>query len=65
MIRKDLIKEFLVFVNKKELNLDSKLKSSIYETNSFLIKNESITLIEYTAFYGSIQIFQYLQKNGF
>ena len=39
------------------------IKASIFETNSYLIKHQT-TLIEYAAFYGSIQIFQYLKING-
>lgn len=36
------------------------MKTCFLIKNSFLIENIS-TLIEYTVFYGSIQIFQYLQ----
>ena len=63
MIRKDSIKEFIVFVNKNDYSLKSTIKSSIYETNHFLI-NKECTLIEYAAFFGSIQIFNYLKLNG-
>ena len=37
---------------------------SIFETNSLLINKKNITLIEYSAFFGSIQIFRYLLMNN-
>ena len=65
MIREDSVQEFIVHVNKLNLSLHSEINSSIFETNSFLLKNlNSTKLIEYSAFYGSIQIFQYLKMNG-
>ncbi|KAK8887928.1 hypothetical protein M9Y10_038987 [Tritrichomonas musculus] len=68
MIREDLIDEFLSFVNQNNFSLNSTIKNdSIYETNLFLLqkrkKSKSITLIEYAAFFGSIQIFKYLFLN--
>ena len=63
LIRKDSIEEFIILVNKENLALKTKIKTSIYETNPFLLKNEP-TLIEYAAFFGAIQIFQYLRLNG-
>ena len=63
LIRKDLIKEFIIYVNKNFCTLKSSIIPSIYETNSFLLKQENIALIEYAAFFGSIQIFNYLRLN--
>lgn len=63
LIRNDSIEEFIIHVNKNNLSLKSKIKPSIFETNTFLLKNEP-TLIEYAAFFGSVQIFQYLRLNG-
>ena len=64
LIRQDSIKEFITYVNKTNLSLQhTRIKSSIFETNSYLI-SKNPTLIEYAAFYGSIQIFQYLQMNN-
>ena len=37
---------------------------SIFETNSFLLEREETSLIEYAAFFGSIQIVKYLDLNG-
>ena len=58
LIRSDSVEEFVSYVNRKNLSLLTKIKPSIYETNSFLIDKEP-TLIEYAAFFGSIQIIQY------
>lgn len=60
LIRNDMIDEFFKHVNKTNLSLESQIKDSIYETNSFLLYNRP-KLIEYAAFYGSIQIYQYLR----
>ena len=62
LIRNDSIVDFVIYVNKNNLFLDIQINSSIYETNSMLI-NKKPTLIEYAAFFGSIQIFQYLLLN--
>ena len=64
LIRNDLIDEFITFVNQTNLTLSNSIKPSIFETNSFLLKKKEITLIEYAAFFGSIQIFQYLRLNN-
>ena len=63
LIREDLIDDFVIYVNKTNYRLRSKISESIYETNDFL-KNKYPSLIEYTSFYGSIQIFKYLQLNN-
>ena len=65
LIRNDSIEEFIIYINKTNLNISTfKIKHSIFETNAFLIENGEQTLIEYAAFYGSIQIFQYLKMNN-
>ena len=63
LIRNDSIDEFISYLNRNKISLSSKIERSIFETNNFLLKNEP-TLIEYAAFYGSIQIIQYLNSNG-
>ena len=62
LIRADNIEEFIIYVTKNLISLSTTIEPSIYETNSFL---EIITpsLIEYAAFFGSIQIFRYLFQN--
>ena len=62
LIRNDSIDDFIIYVNQKNLSLFSTINDSIFETNSFLI-GKKINLIEYAAFYGSIQIFRYLYLN--
>ena len=64
-IRKDLIDDFIVYVNKNNVQFNALINPSIYETNSFLIKDQDkeLTLIKYAAFFGSIQIFNYLRMN--
>ena len=79
LIRNDSIEEFIIYLNKSNLSLTSTIEPSIFETNSLLTKNKvlvtdcfrqsfdvdyNLTLIEYAAFFGSIQIFNYLYKNG-
>ena len=64
IIRKDSLKEFITYVNQNNFSLKAKIKPSIFETNLMLLQSENITLIEYAAFYGAIQIFQYLKQNN-
>lgn len=59
LIRDDNIDDFISHVCKNDFDLKSEVADSIYETNPFLV-DKSPTLIEYTAFFGSIQIFKYL-----
>ena len=63
LIRNDSVTDFIIYVNKKNINLNSSINPSIFETNSYLIENNP-TLIEYAAFFGSIEIFQYLSINN-
>ena len=73
LIQKDLVKEFIIYVNRTNLSLDTKIDKSKYETNLFLLKSnknshylltDDVELIELAAFFGSIQIFQYLRLNN-
>lgn len=59
MIRDDSVDEFARFIGRTNVSLNSTINTSIYETNALLL-NHSSTLIQYTAFYGSIKIFKYL-----
>lgn len=63
LIREDSVKEFIVYTNKNNVLLSSEIKESIFETNPFILQNGA-TLIEYAAFFGSIQIFNYLRMNS-
>ena len=63
LIRKDSIDEFVQYVNQTNYPLNAIIERSIFETNSFLLEYDP-SLIEYAAFYGSIQIFKYLRLNN-
>ena len=63
LIRNDSIEEFITYINKNDYFLSSKVEDSIFETNQFLLENKPL-LIEYSAFFGSTQIFKYLYLNG-
>ena len=62
LMRNDSVEDFIVYVNKNNIPLSSTIKPSFFETNLFLSKRNP-TLIEYSAFFGAIQIFQYLKYN--
>ena len=72
LIRKDMITEFIVYVTRNGVSLNAKIRPSIYETNSFLLKKheksnqkaDEFSLIEYAVFFGSIQIFNHLRLEG-
>ena len=60
LIQTDSVEEFIKHVTRNNYSLDSQIVPSIYETNLLLIKqaiSNNLSLIEYAAFYGSIQIF--------
>lgn len=59
LIRNDFVHEFIDYTKKNNLDLDTIIKPSIFETNNYLIKNQT-SLIEYAAFFGSVQIFKYI-----
>lgn len=63
LIREDSIKDFIVYLNRNSIPLDAKINLSIYETND-LILSKQVELIEYAAFYGSIQIINFLKNEG-
>lgn len=56
IIRKDSINDFLKYQEQKSISL---IRPSIFETHSIL-KDKSLTPIEYSVFFGSDQIFSYL-----
>lgn len=64
LIQKDMLKEFIAHINQNVIPPDERLESSTYETNSLLFKRYKISLIEYAAFFGSVQIFKYLHNEG-
>lgn len=62
-IQGDLIHQFISHVRNHRVSLTSTIESSVFETNQFLIGKKP-TLIEYSAFFGSVQIFKHLLLNG-
>ena len=62
LIRNDDIEGFITYINQKNCSLNTKINNSIFETNYFLTDKEP-TFVEYSAFFGSIQIFKYLLMN--
>ncbi|KAK8883930.1 hypothetical protein M9Y10_043032 [Tritrichomonas musculus] len=60
LIREDSVVEFITYLNRQNISPSSEISPSIFETNPYLIDNKHTTLIEYSAFFGSIQIFQFL-----
>ena len=62
-IQNDSIEDFISYTTRHQISINSQIEPSIFETNHFLIRKQP-TLIEYAAFYGSIQIFQYLCLNN-
>lgn len=64
LIRNDSVTEFISYVNRANIPISEvKIVKSVFETNSFLLDKET-NLIEYAAFYGSKQIFNYLMMNN-
>lgn len=63
LIRKDLVEEFVTYVSTNNFQLNTMIPLSYFETNPFLC-GKSVSLIQYAAFFGSIQIFQYLKMNS-
>ena len=62
LIRSDSVEEFITYITKTNISISSIIQPSIFETNPLIIRKVP-TLIEYAAFFGSIQIFQYLKLN--
>ena len=63
MIRNDSVQEFISYINRNNFSIKNKILESPFETNLFLTERRP-TLIEYAAFFGSIQIFNYLRMNN-
>lgn len=63
LIRNDNLDEFIEYVNSNKIKLNSKIRSdSPFETNTYLFDREPI-LLEYSAFFGSLKIFNHLIQN--
>lgn len=78
LIKNDQIDEFIVYINKENISVDSIVNRSIFETNSLFYRiildlynkhipaeeKRGVPLINYAAFYGSVNIFNYLKMNN-
>ena len=67
LIREDSVEDFITYIVKNCISPNSIINPSIYETNLFLLEKQSqskegVSLIEYAAFFGSIQIFTFLKN---
>lgn len=60
--RNDSVEEFIALYNKLNYSTDKMIETSIFETNDYLQKTH--TLSEYSAFFGSYEIFLFLYMNG-
>lgn len=64
IIRNDSIDDFIRFINTNGVTIGKNdVRYSIFETNIFLYQSK-VTLLDYAAFFGAIQIFTYLLLNG-
>ena len=61
LIREDSVEDFIAYTNRSNISLSSFVRFSLFETHQYLKENKC-SLIEYAAFFGSIQIFNYLKK---
>lgn len=62
---KDSVTEFDVYVKKQKSGfLNKSIDPTEFETNVFLRSKYRVSLIQYAAFYGSVQILQYLLKEN-
>ena len=45
IIRNDSVEDFIVYINQNNIPLSSYIKHSLFETNSYLLKQEQVSLI--------------------
>lgn len=67
LIREDMVKKFITHINKNCISSNATINPSIFEINSFLLEKpiqsgKNISLIEYAASFGLIQIFTLLEN---
>lgn len=63
LIQNDSVEDFVSHITHENIPLSATIEPSIFETNPFLYKNKP-SLMEYSAFFGSREIFQYLFMNN-
>ena len=65
LIRNDSVEEFISHMQRTNFPINGRIPNSIFETNFYInCKYYLPSLIEYAAFFGSLQIFQYLKMQG-
>ncbi|KAK8849346.1 hypothetical protein M9Y10_018727 [Tritrichomonas musculus] len=65
LIRNDQVVDFITYLEKSNISPSSLINMSIYETNHTILRNnQNMSFIEYSAFFGAQQIFQYLLKRN-
>lgn len=62
LIRNDSLQQFKSYLKRMHMPQSCVIKLSIFESNPFL-SAKKVSLIEYAAFHGSIEIFKYLKEN--
>ncbi|KAK8870314.1 hypothetical protein M9Y10_008192 [Tritrichomonas musculus] len=63
LIRTNNAKEYGIYMNRQNMSFDISIEESIFETNQFLIEQNKISLNEYAAFFGSLEIIKYNEIN--
>ena len=63
-IRHDSVDKFMTYIENGQITSNSYIPYSCFETNQMLIENGQISLIQYAAFFGSVNIFMCLIENG-
>ena len=65
LIREDQLNEFIAYISQENVPIDFEIEPSIFETNCFISKSYNyFSLIDYSAFCGSLNIFKYLLTNN-
>lgn len=62
LMRRDDVDNFIQYIEKVNKSKQSRVYHTQYESHMYLIKN-NLSLIEYSSFFGSNEIFTYLQLN--
>lgn len=58
IIRSDQKDDFFAFIEQNNILLNSNIQPSMFETNHFLREQKEVSLLQYSAIYGSVEIFR-------
>ena len=65
IIREDDIDTFQEYVSQNNIRINGSINTGVYEScNLFAAETHEVTIIDYAAYYGSINIFKFLIMNG-